>query len=507
MDTRFDRNREFLQARFPGVWEAYQAAVPLPPAVPETFDIPLPNNQSIRVAVDPRAFVEEHQNIVSSLGNFSGALVWGVSVPEELELYRQSAPAGPFLYMESDPVTFGRVLRGMALEKIFSDPRCRIAFVNDCGQLMSEIAVAFGDEETLASRICPVIAPSLFIRLLTDTHPLGWFNSFVLQNILLNQCEEEKIRGARLLKAGASLKDVMPSSYLYQSIHRFLKLFAVAAPGIRTYYRESSGPADPASILPLSIVILAWNRWDLTERCLRSIFAYPIPKDSEIVVVDNGSTDVTPAALDRLAEKIPQVRPLHLPQNLGPAGGRDAALKFARGKTFVFLDNDVEVKHERWLDILLEPFLYHTRVGACGAFGVIHSSDETETWYQKILFPGIVAPVSWVSSFCIAVRRQALVECGGWRPDLYPLYGMEDVSMGYSLREAGWISVVPGQFVPVTHGMAHRDGHYDYDITDSGKKNAEVFSRLWGQRRRLLNPAKSNQTLLGRPARVPVSVQ
>jgi len=161
----------------------------------------------------------------------------------------------------------------------------------------------------------------------------------------------------------------------------------------------------------------------------------------------------------------------------------------------VFLDNDVEIKHERWLDILLEPFLFYPRVGSCGAFGVIHTHDESETWSQKIVFPGLVVPVSWISSFCLAVRKQALIECGGWRPDLYPLYGMEDVALGYALREAGWISVVPGQFVPVTHGMNHKDGHYDYDFVDSGKRNSEIFSKIWGPRRRLLNAARGNRTL------------
>lgn len=497
MDSLFDQNRQFLQTKFPGVWEAYQQSAPLPAAILDRFEIPLPNGYKLELLVDPKAYLEEHQAAVASMGHFSGALVWGVGTPDELELYWHSVPSRkPFLYVESDPAAFGKVLQTVRLEKLFSEEGCRLAFANDCGQLMSEMAVAFGDYEQVVSRISVVVSPRLFTRLLTDDHPLGWFNGFILGNVFLNQNEEEKKRGARMLSAGSSIRDVFPPAYLYQSILRFLKLYIIASPGIRTIYREMPGVADSSTVLPISIVILAWNRWDLTERCLRSIFALPIPKDTEILVVDNASTDVTPAALARLAEKIPQLRHIRMSRNLGPAGGRDAALQHARGKTLVFLDNDVEVKHERWLDILMEPFLYHPRIGACGAFGVLHTSDETEAWSQKLLFPGMIVPVSWISSFCVAVRKQALIDSGGWRPDLYPLYGMEDVSFGYSLRQAGWISVVAGQFVPVTHGMNHRDGHYDYDVGESGKKNAENFNRIWGERRRLLNPAKNNQTLV-----------
>lgn len=496
-DSLISRNRDFLQTHFPGVWEAYQAAPPMPATIPDLFEIPLPNSQKVELSVTPDIYAEEHQRAIASLGSASGALVWGVTLPEELVWYRHILPRGPFLYIESDPAAFERVLGGIDLKKMFSDGGARIAFANDCGQLMSEMALSFGVEETAASRVCVLLEPRLFSRFLSDAHPLGWFVTFILENIYLNQNEEEKNRGTLLLKSGVPLREVFANGHLYRSFRRFLHLFVVASPGVLTIYKDRSARADLESIMPISIVILAWNRWDLTEKCLRSVFSYPLPKEVELIVVDNGSTDVTPVALARLAESIPQLKHLKLPANAGPAGGREAALSTSRGKTLVFLDNDVEVKNERWLDILLEPLLFHPRVGATGAFGVLHTHDETETWSQKLLFPGMVVPVCWLSSFCIAVRRQALIDAGGWRPDLYPLYGMEDVALGYALRAAGWGSAVPGQFVPITHGMNHRDGHYDYDIGESGKKNTEHFTRLWGPRHRLLNAARSNRTLAG----------
>lgn len=478
------------------MWETFESASFLPgmDSVPPNFVIPLPSNEKIFLPVDPDAYVTRHREIMSQTAACGGAAIWGVARSEELEWMCAEFAGGPLLYMESDPAVFAQVVRSVRLDRLFAAKNARIAFITDCGQMMSETTLAFGDEERLVARIFVSVSPSLFSRLLVDSTPQGHFITFLLKNVFLNQNEEEKERGRALISNGAAQKDLFPPAFLYDSLLRFLRLLIVASPGIRTVYREMTQP-DPRTVLPLSIVILAWNRWDLTERCLKSIYAHPLPDGTETIVVDNGSTDQTPLMLKLISEKLPQIRPVRLEKNNGPAAGRDAALRAARGKTLIFLDNDVAIQHKRWLDILLEPLLLHPRVAASGAFGVIHTHDESETWTQKILMPGLTVPVSWISSFCIAVRKQALIDCGGWRPDLYHLYGFEDVALGWALRQAKWVAAVPGQFVPVMHGMNHRDGHYDYDYDDSGKKNGAAFHRAWGPRHRILNLAKGNQTL------------
>ncbi|HQP89188.1 MAG TPA: glycosyltransferase, partial [Thermoanaerobaculia bacterium] len=48
---------------------------------------------------------------------------------------------------------------------------------------------------------------------------------------------------------------------------------------------------------PVTVVVLCWNRWDLTRRCLDSLRAHTDLTRAEVLVVDNGSTDETPEAL------------------------------------------------------------------------------------------------------------------------------------------------------------------------------------------------------------------
>ena len=48
-----------------------------------------------------------------------------------------------------------------------------------------------------------------------------------------------------------------------------------------------------------AIVVLCWNRWELTRRCLETLKAHTDLGHAEVIAVDNGSTDETPARLAR----------------------------------------------------------------------------------------------------------------------------------------------------------------------------------------------------------------
>ena len=88
----------------------------------------------------------------------------------------------------------------------------------------------------------------------------------------------------------------------------------------------------------LSILIVLFNRADLTFRCLRSI-AEHVPPPFEVVIVDNDSTDDTDELLDR-------VNGAHVGRfatNVGFLHGANTAALAARGELLLFLNNDVEL--------------------------------------------------------------------------------------------------------------------------------------------------------------------
>jgi len=95
-----------------------------------------------------------------------------------------------------------------------------------------------------------------------------------------------------------------------------------------------------------TLVVLAWNQWPLTRRCLDSLLATELDA-AEVLVVDNGSSDETPAALAAYAGR---VRVLRLPENLGFVRGMNAGIAAARpDDDVVLLNNDLVFAQPDWL--------------------------------------------------------------------------------------------------------------------------------------------------------------
>lgn len=88
----------------------------------------------------------------------------------------------------------------------------------------------------------------------------------------------------------------------------------------------------------LSVVVPVYNAAATLEKCAASILGQA-PAASELILVDDGSADASPALCDRLAEKDARVRVLHQ-QNGGASAARNAGLAAARGRYLQFVDAD-----------------------------------------------------------------------------------------------------------------------------------------------------------------------
>jgi polyisoprenyl-phosphate glycosyltransferase len=96
----------------------------------------------------------------------------------------------------------------------------------------------------------------------------------------------------------------------------------------------------------------------------------------ELVLVNDGSTDGTPEALDRLADSDPHVRVLHLSRNFGHQAALTAGLEHARGDVVAMLDGDLQDPPE-----VIPAMLDEWRDGSDVVFGV-RDSRVGETWFK-----------------------------------------------------------------------------------------------------------------------------
>ena len=110
----------------------------------------------------------------------------------------------------------------------------------------------------------------------------------------------------------------------------------------------------------LSVIIPSWNTRELLRSTLRAL-EHSLPLSSEVIVVDNGSTDGSARAV---AQEFPHVRLLRNPRNHGFAAACNQGVALARGAYVLFLNADAQVRGDapRRMLRFLESNLYY---GAC----------------------------------------------------------------------------------------------------------------------------------------------
>jgi glycosyltransferase involved in cell wall biosynthesis len=94
-----------------------------------------------------------------------------------------------------------------------------------------------------------------------------------------------------------------------------------------------------------AVVIPVRNRAGLIGRAVESVL-HQTRQLSEIVVVDDGSTDDTPRVVAKLAKTDPRVRLLRLAKSVGAAAARNRGVAETRADWVCFLDSD-DTWHQR----------------------------------------------------------------------------------------------------------------------------------------------------------------
>ncbi len=111
----------------------------------------------------------------------------------------------------------------------------------------------------------------------------------------------------------------------------------------RTVARRFPAPLTPGGFTVLTV---NWNTLDYLEVVVEAVRRFS-PPGTEIVVVDNASSDGSPAYLKRAP-----VRWIRTPVNLGHGPAMDLATRLVRTEYFVTLDVDAFPVSPDWLDVL-----------------------------------------------------------------------------------------------------------------------------------------------------------
>ncbi|HMM67249.1 MAG TPA: glycosyltransferase [Dokdonella sp.] len=245
-----------------------------------------------------------------------------------------------------------------------------------------------------------------------------------------------------------------------------------------------------------SLIVLAWNQWALTRRCLDTLLESDLD-EAEIIVVDNGSSDATPAQLAGYADRVRIVR---LAENFGYVRGMNAGIAAARdGNDVVLLNNDLVFTQRDWLNRLRDSAYADAAHGVVGCrmrgpapeHLIYHLGGfiEPETLWGQQTESG--QQESEVGQFrrdrrvqCVAfalayIRRDCLQRIGAL-DEIFHSY-FEDTDYCLRAADAGIASVVSGGVTLVhdQHGSTRDDGGFRERLW---KASREKFAARWQQR-------------------------
>lgn len=196
-------------------------------------------------------------------------------------------------------------------------------------------------------------------------------------------------------------------------------------------------PARPDDRLPfVSVLVPAHNEEAVIARSVAAMLRLDYPH-FEVIVVDDGSTDGTLAALEPLMQDT-RLRCVHKPVNEGKAMALNDVLPLARGEILMGLDADAEPDPMMLRHIV--PHFDSPRVAAVTGNPRVRNTGTFLARLQAVEFSSIISLLRraqrvWgrivtVSGVVAAIRRSAVVDVGGYSPNM----PTEDIELTWKLQ-------------------------------------------------------------------------
>lgn len=218
--------------------------------------------------------------------------------------------------------------------------------------------------------------------------------------------------------------------------------------------------------MKISVIVVNYNVKYFLEVCLHSVLRAARGIDTEILVVDNNSTDGSCAMV---SEQFPSVVLIENKDNKGFSKANNQAVAVAKGEYILFLNPDTVMPEDFFRKTL--PYMdAHPEAGALGprlidgkgqfapdskksfpslsvaifkTTGInklFSKSPYFNKYYAVHIGERETAPVDVLSGCCMLVRREAMDDAGGPFDEDYFMY-CEDVDLSYRIEKAGYKNI------------------------------------------------------------------
>ena len=232
----------------------------------------------------------------------------------------------------------------------------------------------------------------------------------------------------------------------------------------------------------ISVYMPTKNRRALAQRAIESVLAQDYPK-FEMVVVDDGSTDDTPAMLEDFAKAHRNFRFIRNVQSKGAAAARNTAIENSQGELVTGIDDDDWFMPER-LRIMQRAYHDHYAficTGVIWDFGEVNGKHKRKKADHRGKIFGLAEQLSYNHATTqVLVSRQRILSIGGF-----------DTKLVARIDYDGWTRLIehfgPAKRLADTSYVLSRDEGLER-ITNSAR-NIEGNEQFFAKHQHLMNRA------------------
>ncbi len=218
----------------------------------------------------------------------------------------------------------------------------------------------------------------------------------------------------------------------------------------------------------VSFIIPVYGHLELTRLCVESLQSTVSDKAYEVIIVDDGSDEITKEGLKKLVSE--RIKIIENPENRGYAYANNAGAKEAKGEYLFLVNNDLEFL-PGWYEPMLEAFNKISNLGIVGNVqlnadtGEVDHSGYYVNWdaellHKKKLNKGLINTPAYskfylITGACCAIRRELFLGYEGF--DESYANGCEDIDLCLKLRRDK-LSVVVANNSVVKHKVSATRG-------------------------------------------------
>lgn len=211
----------------------------------------------------------------------------------------------------------------------------------------------------------------------------------------------------------------------------------------------------------VGIVIVNWNKKDITAGCLKSLKMTSYP-NYKVILVDNGSTD---GSVEYLKKVNPKMHILKLKRNYGYTEGTNVGWRYALDKLkadyICAMDNDIVTTQKNWLDLVINELEKSPSNGIGSGKHVFPDgklqlpfigADQSDDYKPDTGKYNFIKEVDSFYGPSIVIKREVIEKIGCYDENFF--YGPNDIDYCRRAKKAGFKSIYVGTSSSIHLGSA-----------------------------------------------------